>query len=336
MSKFYEESEISKDMESKVRKMATVVFGYGNQGRAQALNLRDSGFRVTVANVDDDYAKAAASDGFEVLSLEEGASRCDIGLLLLPDEVADTVYLKSIAPNLRQGSTLVFASGYNIFYGRIKPDRSLDVLLVAPRMIGAGVRSLCAAHKGFPVLAAVHQAATDSAEQVMLALCAGIGAFNPGGCVLRSSFREETLTDLMGEQAVAGSILYLVKAVYGKLVERGVSPEAALLELYASGEYVEVFSKAAEIGLWGQLRLHSHTSQYGQQTRGPRIVNERTDEILSEILDEIESGEFASEWSKEMGSGLTRFRELWDANMRSEMLSHERSLYTRLGRRPSG
>ncbi|MEM3671255.1 MAG: ketol-acid reductoisomerase [Thermoprotei archaeon] len=309
-----------------------MVFGYGNQGRSQALNLRDSGFNVSVANIKDSYFDRATRDGFRPLPIKEGAGKADIALILLPDEVAPELYREQIEPTIKNGATLVFASGYNIFYGFIKPKKGLDVILAAPRMIGDGVRSLFLENKGFPVLCGIETDRSGSAKQTALALCRGLGAFRKGGCVLKSSFREEVLTDLMGEQALAGSMLFLTRAIFEIMVENGVSPEAALLELYLSGEYREVFERAAEHGLWEQLRYHSTTSQFGQQTRGPRLVSESARRELLKIMDEIKSGSFADDWEHDRSRGYPLFKKVWQQNLSHPMLKHEQRLLKRLRR----
>ncbi|HYL57541.1 MAG TPA: NAD(P)-binding domain-containing protein, partial [Candidatus Acidoferrales bacterium] len=196
MAKFFAAS----DAEPSVLSGKTIaIVGYGNQGRAQAINLRRAGHRVIVGNQEDDSWRQARADGFEPLAVDAAATRADVVLLLLPDEIAPEIYRKTIEPHLKSGKTLVFASGYNITYKFIVPPRQVDVILVAPRMIGQGVLELPARGEGFPVLVGVKQDASGRALATTLAIAHGIGAFMPHGAVVESSFEEETMVDLFSE-----------------------------------------------------------------------------------------------------------------------------------------
>lgn len=309
------------------------ILGYGNQGRSQALNYRDSGLRVIVGNIRDAAWRQAQRDWFPILSTAEAARRSDIGFLLLPDEIAPKVWCEEIEPNARRGYTVVFASGYNLFYRFIRPRADMDVLMLAPRMVGLGVRDLFVQKRGVPVLASVEQDASGAAQKTLLALCKAIGAFGSGGCALQSSAREETLADLFSEQGWAGILLYLLRVSYQEMVRAGISPEAAILELYASGELGELGHALARRGLFEQLVFHSHTSQYGQLTRGEKYLDKTFRARLRAAMNGIRDGSFAREWAREQARGLPEFRRRWAAVRATTHAQAERALYQRLGRR---
>jgi ketol-acid reductoisomerase len=312
-----------------LRDRLIAVVGYGNQGRSQALNLRDRGYAVVVGNRDDGYAEQARADGFDVRPIADAIAEADVVALLLPDEVQPA--WEATLSAMTRGQTLVFASGYNITYGRFKPSPDIDVVLGAPRMIGASVRSNVQQGRGFPMLIGVAQDVTGQAADLALAYCHAVGALLPGGVAVESSFREETLLDLFSEQTWAGAFLFLVEACFTVLMRHQISPEAALLELYASGEVGEIGHAMAERGLWEQLRLHSTTSQYGQLTRGPRFVTPELTARLEEALAGLEDGSFAREWAKAEGTGA--LTSLLEARRQTPLQAAEDRLYARLGRR---
>ncbi len=307
------------------------IVGYGNQGRSQALNLRDSGISVIVGSRRDTSYQTAVQDGLEVFPVDEAVKRSDVIFLLVPDEVMPQVYERDIAPNLVAGNMLVFASGYNITFGLIEPPSDVDVVLIAPRMIGAGVRDTYLSGEGFPSLIAVHHAATDTAFERMLALCEGIGSIRMG--VIESSFLEETTVDLFAEQV---GYLYAVRRYIEVLVEAGCSPEAAILEFYGSGEGIETAKAYRDIGLWDQITLHSRTSQYGQEVTSRLSEEEESAERdrLRAIISHIQDGSFAREWSAEQQAGFPEFNRVRALNMADKMRTAERNLYKVLGRIP--
>ena len=309
------------------------VIGYGNQGRAQAINLRRSGHRVIVGNQEDDSWRQAREDGFEPLAMDSAAARADIVLLLLPDEIAPDVYRRMIEPHLGRGKTLDFASGYNITYKFIVPPREVDVILVAPRMIGQGVLDLPASGKGFPVLTGVKQDASGRALATTLEIAHGIGAFMPQGAVVESSFEEETMVDLFSEHTWAGAMLYLLERAFKLLVEAGVSPEVALIELYASGELGEIGRAMASMGMWNQLKLHSHTSQFGQLTHGAQFIGDDAEALMRKAIAEIRDGTFARRWAAEQAAGSPMFQRLLGEALESPVARAEVELYAKLGRR---
>jgi ketol-acid reductoisomerase len=310
------------------------VVGYGNQGRSQAINLRRSGHQVIVGNQEDESWQQARADGFETFAMDAAAARADVVMLLLPDEIAPATYRELIAPHLaRGGKTLVFASGYNITYKFIAPPRETDVVLVAPRMIGQGVLDLPARGEGFPVLVGVSQDASGHALATALAITHGIGAFLPHGAVVESSFEEETLVDLFSEHTWAGAMLFLLDRAFKLLVEAGVSKEVALLELYASGELGEIGRAMATLGVWKQLKLHSHTSQFGQLTHGAEFIGADSEALMRKAIDEIRDGTFARRWAAEQAAGSPVFQRLLGERLASPIATAENELFTRLGRR---
>lgn len=308
------------------------VVGYGNQGRSQALNMRDSGLDVVIGNVKDSYAETAESDGFTVLGIEEAVKVSDIIFFLIPDEVQKEVFNNIISPNMKDKSTLVLASGYNYFYGFLEPSETVDVLMIAPRMIGWGIRDLYEKNRGFPVLASVGKDASGSAKDTMISLCDALGVFKKGGSIVESSFREETLLDLLTEQSWAGAMLFMYRAYFDVVTEFGCSPEAAILEMYASGELAEIAEAMRNMGLFKQLKTHSHTSQYGQLTRGPSYVGENVKELLRKNAKNILDGTFAREWSNEQQNGMVVLKRNKELATEHPMEKAERSLYLLLGR----
>jgi ketol-acid reductoisomerase len=279
------------------------VVGYGNQGRSQALNLRDSGLRVIVGNIPDASFEQARRDGFAPVPIAEACRAADVILLLTPDEVMPGVYAEHVAPHLEAGDVLVFAHGYNIAFGLIAPPPTVDVVLVAPRMIGIGVRDTYVAGTGFPSVVGVHQDASGSAQARMLAVARGIGSTR-AGCIEMSMLEEATL-DLFTEQAFGPAFGRVMMTAIDTLVEAGFPPEAVLLELYLSGELAYSFQKIREVGLVKQMDYHSHTSQYGSLTRSARFsdIDGTLRTRMAEVLEEIRSGEFAKEWSGAQSSG---------------------------------
>jgi ketol-acid reductoisomerase len=275
------------------------VIGYGNQGRSQALNLRDSGLRVLVADRDDAVRARARADGFETVPVAEACARAGALLLLVPDETLPTLFREEVAPRLREGALLDFASGYGVAFGLVEPPASADVVLVGPRMIGPGVRDAFVAGTGFPAFVGIHQDASGRARARMLALARGIGATR-GGCI-ELSFADEAALDLFTEQAFGPAFGRVLLSAIDTLVAAGFPPEAVLLELYLSGELAYSFAKIREVGMLRQMDFHSHTSQYGSITRSARFadLDPTLRERMGAILEEIRSGRFAEEWSKQ-------------------------------------
>lgn len=330
MPKIYKDQ----DADIKVIKDKQVaVIGYGNQGRSQALNMRDSGLKVIIGSIKDKSWDKAKEDGFEVMDIPQAAEKAQIIFVLLPDEVAPDVFESKIKPYLKEGDVLVFASGYNIYYGYLKVPEFVDLVLLAPRMIGKAVRDLYVQGKGAPSLIGVGQNFSGKAKDIVLALAKAIGATRAGA--IKSSFEEETKTDLLGEQIRGTCLIFMRRLAFEVMVEAGCSPEVAVLELYASGEDAETFRAAAEKGIWAQLKLHSPTSQYGQLTRGPRIASESIKKIFQDMMKDIESGRFAREWTLEQKSGKVVLNRLWSQGLNHPMIEAEKKVFELLGRKPS-
>jgi ketol-acid reductoisomerase len=277
------------------------VVGYGNQGRSQALNVRDSGLATIVGNLEDDYAARARADGFRVHSIAEACARADVIMLLVPDEVMPGVYAEAVRPHLGPGKVLDFASGYTIAFGLIEPPPGVDVILIAPRMIGPGVRDTYVAGRGFPSFVALHQDASGAGMARLLALAHAVGSTR-AGCILMSMHDEATL-DLFTEQAFGPAFGRVFMAAIETLVGAGYPPEAVLLELYLSGELAYAFEKIREVGMMRQMDFHSHTSQYGSLTRSARFAELDLEARMTTILREIQDGTFAREWSATGSAG---------------------------------
>ena len=289
------------------------VIGYGNQGHAQAQNLRDSGAEVIVGNRDDDYREKARADGFGVLPIDEAARRGQVVLLLIPDEVQPEVMAAEVGPGLAAGDTLVVASGYNVTFGLLSVPGGVDVVMVAPRMIGVAVRDRFVRAVPFPCFISAEHDATGGALATALAVARGIGG-TTGGAVL-SSAREEAALDLFSEQAIWPTLFATMQASYEVLAAAGFSDDAILDEMYLSGEPAEVFARAAQLGLVGQLHTHSRTSQYGQLgglARSGDLVAALRGRFSAVLSDHILSGAFARDWSGRLAGGedpITALRE---------------------------
>lgn len=299
------------------------IIGYGNQGRAWALNMRDSGLNVVVGNIEDPYREQARSDGFQVFSPEEAASKADIICLLIPDEVMPEVYENEISKHLGPGKTLCFASGYNITFKLIRPPEYVNVILIAPRMIGKGVRDLFVAGSGAPALVAVERGGQE-ALKIALSLAKALGFTRAG--VFESSFKEEAISDLISEQIVGAATAVILKLAFEAAIKHGVRPEIEVLELYLSGEIVEIWKNASEMGLLRQMTLHSITSQYGQLVRQEKFSTSELKSIVEEIVKEIVDGKFAEELLFERKTGYSRLKELYDDAARHPMFEAEQRL----------
>ncbi|MGQ9679819.1 MAG: ketol-acid reductoisomerase [Candidatus Bathyarchaeia archaeon] len=284
------------------------IIGYGNQGRAQALNLRDSGLKVIIGNIEDESFKQALKDGFEVYSISEAAERGMIIFMLLPDEVQQKIFEREVRPHLKPGKAIVFAHGYNIHYGFIQPPNYVDVILLAPRMVGKFVRELYNKGSGAPVFLSAYNDASGKAKEKALALAKAIGSTRVGA--MEISFAEETELDHFSEHFIAPIISRALILSFEVLCEMGYTPEAVLLELYASGELSEVAKAMATDGLVAQLPFHSRTSQYGQLLYAERVMPDSEKEFIRQIVREIKNGTFAREWQMEQYLGFPVFRKL--------------------------
>ena len=284
------------------------IIGYGSQGHAQAQNLRDSGCNVVVAELKGtaNY-EAAVADGFEPLSAAEATKAGDLINILLPDELQADVYRSEIRDQLEPGSLLLCSHGFNIHFGQVIPPKGVDTGLVAPKGPGHLVRSEYQKGGGVPALIAMGDGASDEAKQLALAYAKGIGGTRAG--VMETTFAEETETDLFGEQAVlCGGVSALVKAAFETLVEAGYQPEMAYFEcMHELKLIVDLFYQG---GLNYMRYSVSNTAEYGDYTRGPRIVNEQTKLEMKKILQEVQDGEFAKEWILENKANQPTFQAM--------------------------
>lgn len=281
------------------------IIGYGSQGHAHALNLKDSGLNVIVGLYPGSKsAEKAQAAGLTVKNVADAANIADFIMILLPDEVQKTVYKNEIEPNLQEGNTLAFAHGFNIHFGQVVPPANVDVVMVAPKGPGHLVRRTYEQGQGVPALFAVYQDASGKARDRALSYAKGIGGTRGG--VLETTFREETETDLFGEQAVlCGGLSALIKAGFETLVEAGYQPELAYFECLH--EVKLIVDLVVEGGLAKMRDSISNTAEYGDYTRGPRIVNEQTKAEMRKVLSEIQSGQFAREFVLENQSGKPGF-----------------------------
>ncbi|HNQ50774.1 MAG TPA: ketol-acid reductoisomerase [Candidatus Omnitrophota bacterium] len=284
------------------------IIGYGIQGRGQSLCLRDSGCEVVVSEMEGTpNFETAKQDGFVPVSAAEAAAAADIIQILTQDHVQAKVYADAIKPNLKKGKALCFSHGFNIRFKQIKPPKNVDVFMVAPKGPGALVRKMYEEGKGVPCLVAVFQDATGNAMQLALAYAKALRATRAG--VIETTFDEETETDLFGEQAVlCGGASELIKAGFDTLIEAGYQPEIAYFEVLH--ELKLITDLIQERGISGMRRGVSNTACYGDLSRGPRIITERTRKEMKKILKEIKSGKFAREWIKENEEGRPNFNRL--------------------------
>ncbi len=284
------------------------VIGYGSQGYAQSNNLHESGCNVTIGLRADSPSRAKAEQaGLRVRSVGEAAAEADIVMMLVPDELAPDVYARDVAESMTPGKYLAFSHGFSIHYGFIKPPADVSVFMVAPKGPGHLVRREYERGAGVPCLLAVHQDPTGQSRQVGLAYAAAIGGGRAG--IIETNFREETETDLFGEQAVlCGGLTSLIKAGFETLVEAGYAPEMAYFECLH--EMKLIVDLIYEGGISEMRYSISNTAQYGDMTRGPAVINDETKNRMRGLLAEIQSGSFAREWMKQSRDGRPLFQEL--------------------------
>ncbi|NGZ28438.1 MAG: ketol-acid reductoisomerase [Magnetococcales bacterium] len=291
-----------------IRGKKVTVVGYGSQGHAHAQNLRDSGVDVTVGlRPGSSSWNKAEQAGLQVAAVDKAVAASDVVMILVPDEHQARLYREDVAPNLKNGAALVFAHGFNIHFGQIDPPSGVDVFLVAPKGPGHLVRSEYLKGGGVPSLIAIHQDATGKARDIALSYASANGGGRAG--IIETSFREETETDLFGEQAVlCGGITALIQAGYETLVEAGYAPEMAYFEcLHETKLIVDLIYEG---GIANMRYSISNTAEYGDLTRGPRVITEETKQEMKQILKEIQTGEFAREWILENMAGRAKFQAL--------------------------
>ncbi len=300
------------------------VIGYGSQGHAHSLNLRDSGIEVAVAELEgtNNY-KLAQKHGFKPTDIKTVIKGATLIIITVPDEVQAKVYAEQIAPNLAAGQTLGFCHGFNIHFKYIIPPKDVNVVMIAPKGPGHLVRSEFEKGGGVPNLVAVQQDATGDAKQIALAWAKGIGGARAG--VIETTYKEETETDLFGEQCVlCGGLTSLIKAGFQTLVDAGYQPEIAYFECMHE---VKLIVDLMYQGGMSYMRYSiSNTAEYGDLTRGPRIITDRTRAEMKKILSEITSGEFAKEWVNEYRTGLKKFNQLYEADHNCQLETVGRKL----------
>jgi ketol-acid reductoisomerase len=305
MAKIYYDKDADLNI---LKKKKIAIIGYGIQGRGQSLNIRDSKLDVIVSELEGtpNY-KTAMADGFKVVPADKAAKEADIIQILTQDHVQADVYKKAIEPNLKPGKALLFSHGFNIHFGQIVPPNYVDVIMVAPKGPGALVRRMYEEKKGVPCLVAIFQEYTGKALQTGLAYAKAIGGTKAG--VIETTFKEETETDLFGEQTVlCGGVTELIKAGFDTLVGAGYQPEIAYFECLH--ELKLITDLIYQVGIQGMRKRVSDTAEYGDLTRGRRIITEETRKEMKRILDEIQSGKFAKEWIEENKAGRPVFNSL--------------------------
>jgi ketol-acid reductoisomerase len=297
-----------KDADKKILKNKKIaIIGYGSQGHAHANNLKESGMDVIVGETKGANWEKAVKAGFTVLTASEAAKKADVMMMLVPDEYMADIYKTEIAPNIKKGTYLGFAHGFNIHFGQIVPPSDVNVFMVAPKGPGHLVRAEYLKGSGVPCLIAIHQDPSKNTKSVALAYASGIGGARAG--VIETTFREETETDLFGEQVVlCGGLTSLILAGFETLVEAGYSPEMAYFECLH--EVKLIVDLIYEGGISTMRYSISNTAQYGDLTRGPRIITEETKKEMSKILEEVQSGQFAKEWILECRANKPVFNAL--------------------------
>lgn len=293
---------------SHILKQKTIaIIGYGSQGHAQALNLKDSGYTVIVGlRKKSPHKNSAQKSGFNVLTISEATKKSDIIMLLISDMAQPTVYKKEIEPFLKNGQALAFAHGFNIHFKTIQPPKNIDVFLVAPKGPGPLIRTLYKDGKGVPVLYAVHQNPSKQAHQLAKEYAYAIGCLK--GALIKTTFREETETDLFSEQTVlCGGITRLIQNSFETLVEAGYKPQIAYFECLHELKFIA--DLIHQNGLTGMRKAISQTAQWGDYSVGDAIINETTKKAMQKALTDIRSGKFASDWIKEYNSGMKNFHQ---------------------------
>lgn len=304
MVKVYYDKDVSLDI---LKDKTIAIIGYGIQGHAQAQNYRDSGVKVILGLMKDSTWDRAVKDGFEPMAVEEAAEKGDIIHILIPDEFQAMVYENQIKSHLKEGNALSFSHGFNIRFKQIVPPANVDVIMMAPKGPGGILRREYLAGSGVPSLVAVEQDFTGNAKEIALAMAKASGGTRVG--VIETTFKEETETDLFGEQvALCGGSAFLIKTAFDTLVEAGYAPEMAYFEcLHEMKLIVDIYYKAGIDGMWKGV---SNTAEYGGLTRGPRIIDDGAKQRMKEILTEIQNDSFAKEWIAENKEGAPNLNKM--------------------------
>ncbi|WP_255606542.1 MULTISPECIES: ketol-acid reductoisomerase [unclassified Clostridioides] len=321
MAKMYYENDVNLEV---LKNKKVAVLGYGSQGHAHAQNLRDNGVDVVIGLYDGSKsAQKAKEDGFEVKSVAEATRESDLTMLLMPDEKQKKVYEESVRDNLKEGQTLAFAHGFNIHYNQVQPPEFVDVVMVAPKGPGHLVRNVFTKGSGVPALFAVYQDYTKKATETVLAYAKGIGATRAG--VLETTFKEETETDLFGEQSVlCGGISELIKLGYKTLVDAGYQKEVAYFEcLHEMKLIVDLIYE----GGFERMRYSiSDTAEYGDYVSGKRVITDAAKQGMQDVLEDIQNGKFAKAWIKENEEGRENFLKTREAEYATEIAEVGRNL----------
>ena len=307
--KIYLDKDINQDL---IKSKKIAIIGFGSQGWGQSMNLKDSGCEVVLGLRQGGNSDIKAKkSGFKTMSIEDAVKWADIVQILIPDEIQAKVYEEQILPNMHAGQYLMFSHGFNIHYKKIKPNSDINVIMVAPKGPGHTVRSEYENGKGVPSLIAIYQDASGDSKEIALSYASAIGAGRAG--IIETTFKEETETDLFGDQAViCGGVSALMKAGFEVLVEAGYSRHMAYFEVLH--EMKLIIDLVNQGGLADMRYSISNTAEYGDMTRGPRVIGEASKNAMREILKEIQSGEFAQEFTTEMNSGCKTFNKLREAN----------------------
>ena len=325
MPRIFTESDADSEY---IKNTVVSVLGYGNQGTSQAANLRDSGIKLVIGNVKDASYSAAVKDGFSTHSISEAVAKASIHLLLVPDEQMPQIFNEEVVPFLHPGDAVVVASGYNVMYEFLNVPKDIDLLMLAPRMIGTGVRNGYVSNEGFPSLLSVEQDYSGNGWKKLLSLAHNVGALKRAS--VESSCYEETLCDLFNEHF---GYVYALKRAYEVLVAAGASPEAAMLEFWASGEEMELARVHVTHGLFHQLELHSKTSQYGQEVTAilSKDDEERETARLNSLISNIKDGTFARAWNREQANDCSTWNKIHHENQNSDLAQREEKLLRALG-----
>ena len=307
--KIYLDDDINQSL---IKSMKIAIIGFGSQGYGQSMNLKDSGCNVVLGlRLGGESDKKAQKYGFKTMSIEDAVKWADLIQILIPDEVQAEVYESQIKPNLRAGQYLMFAHGFNIHYKKIIPPEGVNVVMVAPKGPGHTVRSQYTEGKGVPSLIAIYQDPSGDSKEVALSYASAIGAGRAG--IIETTFKEETETDLFGEQCViCGGVSALMKAGFEILTEAGYSPYMAYFEVLH--EMKLIIDLVNQGGLADMRYSISNTAEYGDMTRGPRVIGEESKNAMRQILKDIQSGEFANEFTNEMHTGRKNFNRLRQEN----------------------
>ena len=314
MAKLYHDADADLSL---IQAKKVAIIGYGSQGHAHALNLKDSGVEVQVGLHQGSASRAKAeAAGLKVTTVPEAAAWADVIMVLIPDTTQGEVYKRDIAPHLKAGKTLMFAHGFNIRFGTITPPKDVDVSMIAPKAPGHRVREVFVEGGGTPALLAIHQDASGHAAKLALSYAKGLGTTRAG--VIETTFAEETETDLFGEQSVlCGGTSALVKAAFQTLVDAGYQPEIAYFEcMHELKLIVDLMYRG---GLNYMRYSVSDTAEWGDYTAGPRIVTDETRKVMKQLLKEIQDGSFAKDWIKENETGRPRFKKIREAEQQQKL-----------------